>query len=388
MLEGEVPSAARSAERLPVPHSLLAGRRPLRRPRIPLLVDRGHGHAVACHLVDGDSVGTWRPKLSVGLAPGPHTLDLAKLAVDLGCERVYLYDSAAVYEDVFVWLARLAEQTDAQLGAAVLVPNLRHVMTTASAIATLEDLAPGRFVYGFGTGESARTVLGKKRLSLATTRRYFEQLRGAACAVTSSRSTASSAQMIHWPGLAPARPIDVPLLWSAFGPKSPRGRAGDRRRRDDRVRRARRHGLERAHGQRHDPRSGRGPDDATRARRPSARGSCLPYHTAAQWKPDALDAMPLGREWSAAYEAAAPAGRAAPGDPRGPRHARERARRDAARRRGARSRTAARSGSTRGTTLRARAEYAASNGITELLYAPVGPNAADELRRLAELLAD
>ena len=76
------------------------------------------------------------PKLSVGLAPGRHTVDLAKLAVDLGCERVYLYDSAAVYEDVFIWLARLAELTDAQLGAAVLVPNLRHVMTTASGHAT------------------------------------------------------------------------------------------------------------------------------------------------------------------------------------------------------------------------------------------------------------
>jgi 5,10-methylenetetrahydromethanopterin reductase len=38
--------------------------------------------------------------------------------------------------------------------------------------------------------------------------------------------------------------------------------------------------------------------------------------------------------------------------------------------------------------LRARAEYAASNGVTELLYAPVGPNAADELRRMAVLLAD
>ena len=38
--------------------------------------------------------------------------------------------------------------------------------------------------------------------------------------------------------------------------------------------------------------------------------------------------------------------------------------------------------------LRARAEYAASNGVTELLYAPVGPSAADELRRMAALLSD
>ena len=117
------------------------------------------------------------PNLSVGLAPGPHTPDLTRLAIELGCERVYLFDSPAVYEDVFVWLARLAAGTDARLGTAVLVPNLRHVMTTASAIATLEDLAPGRFAYGFGSGATARTALGKPALSLATTRRYFEHLR-------------------------------------------------------------------------------------------------------------------------------------------------------------------------------------------------------------------
>src|SRR5262249_36390950 len=105
------------------------------------------------------------------------------------------------------------------LGAAVLVPNLRHVMATASAIATLEDFAPGRFAYGLGTGESARTVLNKKRLSLATTRRYFEQLRGLLRGDVVDID-GERCQMIHWPGPAPARPIDVPLLWSAFGPKS------------------------------------------------------------------------------------------------------------------------------------------------------------------------
>jgi hypothetical protein len=37
--------------------------------------------------------------------------------------------------------------------------------------------------------------------------------------------------------------------------------------------------------------------------------------------------------------------------------------------------------------LRARAGHAASNGFSELLFAPVGPKAADELRRMAALLA-
>ena len=117
-------------------------------------------------------------ELSVGLPPGPRTLEYAQLAQQLGYDRVWLYDSAALYEDIWIWMARLAEHTDLDLGTAVLVPNLRHVMTTASAIATVERMAPGRLSCGFGTGATARWVLNKPALSWATTRRYIEQLRG------------------------------------------------------------------------------------------------------------------------------------------------------------------------------------------------------------------
>ena len=104
-------------------------------------------------------------KLSLGMPPGPRTLEHAKLAEDLGYDRVWLYDSAALYEDIWIWLARLAEHTDIDLGTAVLVPNLRHVMTTASAIATIERTAPGRLACGFGTGATARWVLDQPALS-------------------------------------------------------------------------------------------------------------------------------------------------------------------------------------------------------------------------------
>jgi len=324
------------------------------------------------------------PKLSIGLAPGRHTVDLAKLAVDLGCERVYLYDSAAVYEDVFIWLARLAELTDAQLGAAVLVPNLRHVMTTASAIATLEDLAPGRFVYGLGTGESARTVLNKKRLSLATTRRYFEQLRGLLRGDV-VEIDGEQCQMIHWPGLAPARPIAVPLLWSAFGPKSlavaQEIADGVMTVSDEPV------GLDwnvrMVNGTILD--SG---EDLTTTRVQQAIGPwlVLPYHSLAQWKPDALDRLPRGAEWNAGNEAVRPPEERHLALHEG--HATHVNARDEM------LLEVAADMPLRGAfwidtrdALRARAEHAASNGVTELLYAPVGPNAADELRRMAALLA-
>ena len=39
-------------------------------------------------------------------------LELAQLAQELGYDRVWLFDSAALYEDIWIWLARLAEHTD------------------------------------------------------------------------------------------------------------------------------------------------------------------------------------------------------------------------------------------------------------------------------------
>ena len=71
----------------------------------------------------------------------------------MGYERVWVYDSPALYGDVWVALARVAESTDhIGLATGVAVGFLRHVMVTASAIATIEELAPGRLSFAVGTG--------------------------------------------------------------------------------------------------------------------------------------------------------------------------------------------------------------------------------------------
>jgi len=157
-------------------------------------------------------------EISIGVVPGPDAVRLAQLAEDLGYARVWMYDSAALYEDIWINLANIVQATTIDVGTAVLVPNLRHVMTTASAIATIERMAPGRLTCGFGTGLTARWVLGKPALTWATLRRYVEQLhtllQGGVADVDGERT-----QMIHRPSLAAARPIDTPLLVSALGPK-------------------------------------------------------------------------------------------------------------------------------------------------------------------------
>lgn len=159
------------------------------------------------------------PQISLGFPPGPLALEAAELAERLGYHRLWLYDSASIWEDIWVHMGRIADKTERiGLGTAVLVPNLRHVMTTASAIATVDRIAPGRLVVGFGTGFTARFVLDQPPLSWAHTERYVLQLR-ALLAGEVVEIDGKQCQMIHHPAMAKPRPIDVPIVLSAFGPK-------------------------------------------------------------------------------------------------------------------------------------------------------------------------
>ena len=131
-----------------------------------------------------------------------------------------MYDSPALYGDV--WVARrraIVEATD-HIGVAtgVAVGFLRHVMVTASAIATIEELAPGRLTFAVGTGFTGARAMGQKAMKWADLATYVTQLRGLlhgdAVEVDGARC-----RMIHSPGYAPPRPIDVPLLLAPMGPK-------------------------------------------------------------------------------------------------------------------------------------------------------------------------
>lgn len=158
-------------------------------------------------------------EISIGICPGPDAVRLARLAEELGYRRAWMYDSAALYEDIWINIANVVQATERlDVGTAVLVPNLRHAMTTASAIATIERMAPGRLMVGLGTGFTARMVLGKKALSWTSFADHVETLhtllRGGTATVDGAR-----VEMVHMPDLAAERPIDVPLLVSAMGPK-------------------------------------------------------------------------------------------------------------------------------------------------------------------------
>src|SRR6185437_2243972 len=92
--------------------------------------------------------------LACAFATSSQSHEHARIAEDLGYARAWFYDSPALYPDVWVQLCRAAERTQRiGLGTGVLIPSLRHPMTTAAAIATLVSIAGERRVFvGVGSG--------------------------------------------------------------------------------------------------------------------------------------------------------------------------------------------------------------------------------------------
>ncbi len=157
--------------------------------------------------------------ISVALPPGRDLVDYASLAESLRYKRVWVYDSPAFYEDVWVALAAIAENTDEiEFGAAVLVPSLRHVLATAAAIATIEAQAPGRLAVAVGTGFTGRRALGQKPLPIAALERYVRDLKGL-LAGEAVRVDGAKVKLLHPEGFGVERPIRTPILVAANGPK-------------------------------------------------------------------------------------------------------------------------------------------------------------------------
>jgi 5,10-methylenetetrahydromethanopterin reductase len=158
-------------------------------------------------------------RISCFLAPSKDAPTFARLAEELGYDGIYVYDSPSLFGDVWLSIGRMAEATSRiTLGAGVAVPCLRHPMVTAAAIASIEELAPGRLVCGFGAGWSARFAMGQRSMRWEEMRQFFIQLRGLLNGETVEIDGAQC-QMIHAPGFAPRRPIKTPLLAAASGPK-------------------------------------------------------------------------------------------------------------------------------------------------------------------------
>ncbi|WP_419855406.1 LLM class flavin-dependent oxidoreductase [Candidatus Poriferisodalis sp.] len=159
-------------------------------------------------------------KISAAFPPVPDTPDHIVLAEELSYETAWVYDTPALQLDVWMTLALAAVRTERiRLGPGVLIPSLRHPMTTASAIATLVGLVgPERVIVGVGTGFTGRRAMGQKPLRWAEFPQMVADtqalLRGEIVEVDGR-----AAKMLHWPGQAVERPIEVPWILGVNGPR-------------------------------------------------------------------------------------------------------------------------------------------------------------------------
>ena len=157
--------------------------------------------------------------ISCAFATSMATPDHVAVAEQLGYRRAWLYDSPALYPDVWMILAECARRTSTiELGPGVAIPSLRHPMVTAAAIATLVDLAPGRVNVAIGSGFTGRLTLGQKPLPWAFVREYVLALKGLLAGDTVEWEGAAI-RMMHPDGFGARRPIRVPLLLGTGGPK-------------------------------------------------------------------------------------------------------------------------------------------------------------------------
>jgi alkanesulfonate monooxygenase SsuD/methylene tetrahydromethanopterin reductase-like flavin-dependent oxidoreductase (luciferase family) len=91
----------------------------------------------------------------------PRYLESLRTAETVGYERAWLVDGQMLWQDVYVYLTHgLAATERIAMGPAVTNPFTRHFTVTASAIATLADLHPGRVLLGIGRGDNAVRTLG------------------------------------------------------------------------------------------------------------------------------------------------------------------------------------------------------------------------------------
>ena len=156
--------------------------------------------------------------------PVRRLVDLAKLAEGLGAE-VCLVADEGTERDVYVALtAILAASDDLVVGPAITNPFSRHPVTTAAAVATLAEMAPGRTMLGIGTGDSAVLNLGITPSSRARLRDYVGTVRE--LLATGHSEWEGRPCRMTWGGAVASR---IPIYLAASGPRMLRlaGEIGD-----------------------------------------------------------------------------------------------------------------------------------------------------------------
>ncbi|HXH83158.1 MAG TPA: LLM class flavin-dependent oxidoreductase [Candidatus Tectomicrobia bacterium] len=152
----------------------------------------------------------------------------AQLAETLGFDTVWITDSHLICRELWITLAACAQATRrVRLGPGVTVPHTRHASVTASAAATLAEMAEGRTVLGIGTGGSSAETMGlsvQRAARIKTLESTVQTVRALLAGERVPLDTGVEGRLGWLP--APAR---VPIYVAGSGPRmlQAAGRLGD-----------------------------------------------------------------------------------------------------------------------------------------------------------------
>jgi 5,10-methylenetetrahydromethanopterin reductase len=149
-----------------------------------------------------------------GTAPMPRLMRLIQDIEAAGFDGAGILDSQLLSRDAFVILGQAAAHTSRlALFPAVTNPFTRHASVLASAIQTVEELAPGRLRFVIGTGYTSASTIGRPPATLAEMRDSIRAVKG----LLAGESVAFGAT----PGrLGYASGRRIPVLMAASGPKA------------------------------------------------------------------------------------------------------------------------------------------------------------------------
>jgi 5,10-methylenetetrahydromethanopterin reductase len=160
--------------------------------------------------------------------PVPVVVRQVQLAEELGFDTVWITDSHLVCRELWVTLTACALGTKRiRLGPGVTVPHTRHWSVTASAIATLQEMAPGRVVIGIGTGGSSAETMGvsvQRAARIATLETMTTSIRRLLAGATAPLDSGVDSRLAWLDG-----PRSIPLFVAGSGPRmlEAAGRLGD-----------------------------------------------------------------------------------------------------------------------------------------------------------------
>lgn len=159
----------------------------------------------------------------INLATSADSWKVVKRAEALGYTRAWFYDTQLLNADMFVAMGAAAMQTSKiRLATGVLIPSNRIAPVAASALASLNALAPGRIDFGISTGFTARRTMGLGPVKLADMKEYIRIVRGLLAGETLDWTFEGKRRKIRFlnPEIGAVNVTDpIPLHISALGPR-------------------------------------------------------------------------------------------------------------------------------------------------------------------------